>query len=434
MNFFNKFQQRMEKLMGPFAEWINQNRGINALTAGFMTIMPVTLGTAVIAILANLPFEAWQNLLTNLGLLHVMQDFISATISLLALPVVISIAYNYTKELGENAIIGAVISTAVFIVLIPIQKPEINGTVTNMISMSHLGGDGIFPAIICGLIMPWIYCKLSSKNLKLKLPNSVPPMIAESLSSTFIAMIIFFGVFVVKYLFTLTIYGDLFTAISQIITKPVLLIGGSPWSLIVLYCFENLCWFFGIHPAPLMNAYLPVLVNVLTANGIAYMSGQPIPNLTYAVVYMVVYIGGSGNTLGLCLATLFAKSEKYKSMRKVVVPANIFNINEPIIFGFPLMLNPIYFIPMVFTSLVSGVVGILLTGILPVKLNPTIGLPWITPIFISSFMQGGIWLFIIFLICLGIHFLMYLPFFLIDDKRAYEEEQNLKLNDNYKEE
>lgn len=428
MSFFNKFQQGMEKLMSPFAEWINQNRAINALTAGFMTIMPVTLGTAIIAILANLPFEGWQNILTNLGLLQVMQDFISATISLLALPVVITIAYNYTKELGENAIIGSVIATATFIVLIPIQKPEINGAVSNMISMSHLGGDGIFPAIICGLTMPWVYCKLMSKNLKLKLPSSVPPMISESLGSTFVAMIIFFGVFIVKYLFTLTPYDNIFSAISQIITKPVLLIGGSPWSLIALYTFENLCWFFGIHPAPIMNAYLPVMVNVLTANGIAYMNGQPLPNLTYAVVYMAVYIGGSGNTLGLCIATLFAKSEKYKSMRKVVGPANIFNINEPIIFGFPIMLNPIYFIPMVLTSAASGVIAIFLSNILPVTLNPTIGLPWVTPVFISSFMQGGIWLFVIFLICLFVHFLMYLPFFLVDDKRAYEEEQNSNLN------
>ena len=111
-----------------------------------------------------------------------------------------------------------------------------------------MGNNGIFVAMICGLVIPWIFCILMDKNLKLKLPDSVPPMVSESLAPTFVAMILFVILFAVKYGLSLTSYGDLFNAINTIVSKLVMALGTSPWALIGAYCFMNLCWFFGIHP------------------------------------------------------------------------------------------------------------------------------------------------------------------------------------------
>ncbi len=426
MSFFDKFQNGLDKVMGPFASWVSTNRFIKALTAGFMSSMPITLGTAAIAVLGNLPIGPWQEFLVNSGLYQVAQDLISATLSLLAIYVAVSIGYNFTKNEGKSAIVGGLLSLAGFIVLMPIQRPEINGVATPMYTLTNMGSNGIFVAMICGLVIPWIFCILMDKNLKLKLPDSVPPMVSESLAPTFVAMILFVILFAVKYGLSLTSYGDLFNAINTIVSKPVMALGTSPWALIGAYCFMNLCWFFGIHPSPILSCYVPVIMAASTANIEAFTAGQPLPYFVFGVTYTAVYIGGNGNTLGLCLATLFAKSEKYKAMRKLVIPANLFNINEPIIFGFPTMLNPLYFIPMVFTSFVSGAVAIGLANILPITLNPTISLPWVTPGFISSFMTGGVLLLLIWAVSLFIHFIMYLPFFLMDDKKAYNEEQAAK--------
>lgn len=428
MGFFEKFQNGLEKVMNPIAGWMNKNRVLKSLTAGFMNTMPISLGVAIISILANLPFEGYQKLLTDFGILPVMQDFILATSSLLAVPMVVAIAYHYTDDQGESGIIGGLLSLAAFIVLMPIQKPEVDGVAVNMFQLNYMGADGMFVAILVGVLIPMIYCKLMKRQLKLKLPSTVPPMVSDSLSPLFVSMIIFFSVFMVKYLLTLTPYGHIFGIVGELITKPVSLFGGSPWALVGIFVFQNLLWFFGIHPAPVLNAYMPIVVQVLTANGMAFMNGEELPNLTFHAIYIAgVLVGGNGNTLGLCIATLFARSEKYKQLRKVVIPANLFNINEPIIFGFPLMMNPLYFVPMVFSSVVSGAVGIFLvgSGIFPVHLNPTIAFPWITPIFITCFVQGGMWLLLLCLINIALHFIMYLPFFLLDDSNAYKEEQGM---------
>lgn len=425
MSFFEKFQNGLEKFMGPFSNAVSTNKFIRALTAGFMASMPITLGTAVIAVLGNLPITPWQDFLAKTGLYQTAQDFISLTLSLLGIYVVATISYNLTKNEGKNAIVGAAISLATFISLMPIKSAEIDGVMSKTLLTANMGSNGIFVAMIVGLLVPWIYCKLMDKNLVLKLPDSVPPMVTESLAPTFVAMIIFTVVFLIKWGLSLTAYGDIFNFITETISRPVMYFGTSPWSVILIFCFMNLCWFFGIHPSPILSCYIPVLMAAGTANTEAFLAGNALPYLTFSVVGTAVYVGGNGNTLGLCVATLFAKSERYKSMRKLIIPANIFNINEPIIFGFPTMLNPLYFIPMVFTSLASGVATLFLVKILPMSINPTISLPWVTPGFVSTFMSGGFKLFLIWLISLTIHFFMYLPFFKIDDSNAYKEEQTI---------
>lgn len=423
MNFFNKFQNSIEKLMGPLAAVISTNKFIRALTAGFMSSMPITLGTALVAVLSNLPISPWQKFLVSTGLYQVSQDFISLTLSLLAIYIVVTISYNFTVAEGKNGIVGAIISSATFVSLMPIQNVEINGALTKTLLVSNMGSNGIFVGMIVGLIIPWIFCKLMDKNLQLKLPDTVPPMVSKSIAPTFVAMIIFTGVFLLKWGCTLTEYKDIFNMVATIIAKPVMYFGTSPWAMIFMMTFMNLCWFFGIHPSPILSCYMPVIMAAAVANMDAFLAGKPLPYLAFGLIYTAIYVGGNGNTLGLCVATLFAKSEKYKVMRKMVIPANIFNINEPIIFGFPIMLNPLYFIPMVFTSLVSGTVAMFLIKILPVSLNPTISLPWVTPGFVTSIMSGGFYLFLIWVISLAIHFVMYLPFFRIDDANAYKEEQ-----------
>lgn len=423
MSFFSKFQAGLEKVVNPFADWISRNRFIKALTQGFMCTMPITIGTAALAILGNLPVGPWQDFINSTGLYQVLLDVASVTISLMAVYIVSAIAYNFANNEGESGMIGALMAFGTFLILAPIQTPEVDGVATSMLSLDHLGSNGVFPAMLCGLLVPYFYCKLMKKNLKLKLPSSVPPMVSDSLSPTFVAMIIFTTVFFIKYLFTLTPYGDAFSAVSEIIAQPIMMFGASPWSLIAVYTLCNVCWFFGIHPSPLINAYMPVIMACGMANGAAYTAGKPLPYVVFMVTYLLVYMGGTGNTLGLCVATLFAKSEKYKAMRKLVIPANIFNINEPIIFGFPIMLNPIYFVPMVLASIGPGIISLIFANIFPIQLNPTVILPWVTPGFVQAFLQGGIWVLVIWLIGFAVNIITYFPFFMIDDKRAYNEEQ-----------
>ena len=424
MSIFEKFQNGLEKTMNPIIDVISKNKFISAMSKGFMYTIPLTMGVVIITILINLPFDAWQSFLNNTGLYQVGIDFGSATMSLLAIYMIAPIAYNFAKKEGENGITAAVMTLGVFLALIPMRTVEIEGASVTVFQTGYMGSNGIFVALLCCMFVPRFYCKLMKKNLKIKLPDVVPPMVSDSLSPTFVAIIIFTSAFAIKYVFSLTPWENIFDFITDTLAKPILLFGTSPWSAIAVFAFCNILWFFGIHPSSISSvfmglAYMPANL----ANIEAFQAGEPLPYLTMAVVYGALCVGGNGNTLGLCVAMLFAKSEKYKALRKLVIIPNLFNVNEPVIFGVPIVLNPIYFIPLALSSVVSGIAALLICPFLSININPTIMLPWSTPGFIMNFMQGGIGLLVIWLIALGLHFLIYLPFFKVDDDRAYREER-----------
>lgn len=423
MNFFNKLQAFLEKFIGPIATKLNDSELIKGLSTGMMRTMPITLGVAAFAILVNLPITAWQNFLANSGLYTVTNEIISVTMSMLAIYVVISVSSCYAKVKGESGLTAALISTGAFLCLMP-QTVEGKDGVISALQTSYLGSNGIFVAMITGLAITGLYCWLCKKNITLKLPDTVPPMVSQSMSPTFISMIIFVVVLVVKYLVFLTPYGNVFDLLSQTITQPILNVGGSPWALIGLYTFTNILWFFGIHPSPIVSAYTPVLITCMTANVEAFMAGTPsasLPHLVFMVVFITMNMGGNGNTLGLAISMAKAKSERFKAMFKLSFVPCLFNINEPMV---SIMLNPIFFIPMVLTTPITGEIAYLLANLgFGNGFNPTISAPWIMPAPITGFLEGGIMLAIVPLVCILANVILYYPFFKITDNQALAEEQ-----------
>lgn len=423
MRKFDKFQEKAEQFVGPLSQSFSENRYIKALSNGMIATMPLTLGVSFIAILINFPVTAWTDFLTNIGVYSVGQEFLSATLSLLAIYMIILISYQFMKNEGGNITAGVVLSVATFLALIPNTIVIDETTSISALKLSYLGSDGMFVAMICGLVVPAAFLFLSNRKLTIKLPDSVPPMVTQALEPTFVAIILFSIVFLLKYVLTLTPYTDVFTMINTLISRPVMALGASPWSIIIFYCFANFCWFFGIHPGPLIGAFVPVLYGIRVANTEAFLADSTLPYLTSAVVAFCVFVGGNGNTLGFCLASFTARSEKYRSMRKLFVIPNLFNINEPVIFGVPIMLNAIYFIPMVASSLISGLSTLLLLQVIPVNFNPTVTMPWVTPGFVTAFLQGGIGFLTIWLVALFLHFLLWLPFVKVADKIEVQKEQ-----------
>ncbi len=417
----DKMQVFLEKYIGPMATALNKSKLVQALAAGMIMSMPISLGTALLAILGNLPIPAWIDFLNQSGMTPVLEELLSVTMSLLPIYIIFTISYNYAKLLENNPVVVAVLSMAVLLILVPLRIGS-GDTQILALSTNYLGSNGIFIAMMTALIVPRLYYFLDKKNIKIKLPESVPPMVSDSLSPTFIAMITFFLAFFVKYGFSLTSFGNIFDAFNQTIGLVINLFGTSTISMIFIFTVCSLFWFFGVHPSPILSLYTPFIIAPLTQNFEAFLAGNPLPNLELQVLLAVLSMGATGSTLGLSISTFFAKSEKYKVMRKFVVVPNFFNINEPIIFGFPVMLNPIYFIPMILTPMVSGFGALFLIKIIHPEINPSISFPWIMPQVISSIFEGGFKYFSIIFLVLLIQVLVYYPFFRLDDKRALDEE------------
>lgn len=425
MGFFDKMQDWMSRVIEPVATKIAANNVIKALQSGMMLTVPISIGAVIITILTNLPIDGWTNFLYATGLYSIGMQLMLSTLSMLAIYIVIAVSYSYTKILGQNPITGALLSTAVFITLMP-QFISTGESTLQALASSNLGSDGMFVAMIVGIVVPWCYNWLMKHHVTLKLPASVPPMVTESLSPVFVAIITFTVTFFVKYGISLTSYGDIFQMINTLVATPVMSIGASPWAIILVYAIVNLFWFFGIHPSAITSVYMPVMTSVSVTLAEQFAAGEPL-NTSYAVMMIltnVFLMGGTGNTLGMVVQGCFAKSDQYKSLSRLAVVPSFFNINEPIIFGYPMMLNPIFFIPMLLVVPVTGVVVIALTSLFGIgSFNPAIQMPWATPTVLTAFLQGGFYLLLIFIVAIAIQWLIYFPFFKMADNQAYKEEQ-----------
>lgn len=421
MNSKANFLDQMGEKLSTVAGKISGNRIITAISHGFMGITMISLGVSFFSILCGLPIEPWQNFLTSSGILAAVNGALSVTLSMLGIYAVFSIAYAYTKNEGYNPLTGAIMAAAVYFILMPLTAVEGMG---NMIDPAYMGSKGIIVAILVGVGVSAFYIYLTKKNLRVKLPEAVPPMVSQSLEPMFAAMIIFSLAIVAKLVFGFLPGGNLFDFIQNAVAAPLAGLALTPASAIILAVACNFIWWLGIHPSAFMSIMLPMLITSGTANTETFLNGQAMPYIMFTLINAYTYIGGQGNTLALSSLFPFAKSEKYKSMSKFVLLPNFFNINEPVIFGVPVMLNPYYLIPMVLSSLLSGLAcwAIVSVGFVP-AFNPTIQTAWVMPVFISGLMQGGFKHLVLLLLAFVIDIVVYYPFFRADDRKTYAEEQ-----------
>lgn len=422
----------IENRIVPAMAKIGENKVLKSITAGMLSTMPLSLGTSIVAIIANFPNSSWTTWLKDTGIATHTSAIISGTTTIVAVYLAFIIGYYFAKENKVEPMGAGVLSLGAFLILMPQTITLADGSTINALSQTYLGSSGIFMAILSGILISGLYCFLVKKGLAIKLPESVPEMVSKSLSPTFVAMIIFITVLVVRILFGLTQYGNAFDAINNLIGKPVMQLGSSPYSLIGLYAMANLLWCFGIHPSAITSFYTPVFLTVITSNITAFSNGEALPYLAFMMIYQFMMLGGTGCTLGLTVdMLLFGKSSRFKTLGKLAIIPNIFNINEPVIFGAPIIYNPVFMLPMTLVAIVNGFLVLFLTGIgIFNTYNPTIRVPWTLPGPAIHFLQSGIIPAIIALSVIIIDALIYLPFFKIADKTAMIEESKIEQEKN----
>ncbi|MGX7048664.1 hypothetical protein RU86_GL001682 [Lactococcus piscium] len=437
----------IDTVFGPIAMYMNKSPFFKSLTDAFIRMTPLTLGASVLMIIGFFPINAWQTWIKSVG---IYADFVAvqnATINALGLFLAFTFAYCYVKinATKYNPLVAGLLSLSSFMIMIPQQyalytvtgvgaQLPAKGTVQavadlNAFSTDYIGASGILVAIIIGYIVARLYIFLNDKHFVITLPESVPPNVAESLSPTFISGAIMILMFVLRLIFKFAPYlsghGNIFAFITGVIQTPLQNIVGSPLSLILILSLANLFWYFGIHPQVVYSVVTPIVIANATANIVAYTSGKPIPYLMFSIVGMAcgTGFGGQGATLGLVISMLRAKSERYKEMLKLTSVPSLFNINEPLIFGMPIILNPIFFIPMAIGPLVMGLSAWGMAKLVDLgNYNPTIAFPWTTPSLITMFFRGGFKLLLIGVVCLTISVIIWYPFFKVADKKAVAEE------------
>lgn len=404
---------------------IQGNRYVQSITNGLMASIPITIFGALGSLVNSVPIPAYQDFLVSSGLKAITSIPTEITNNLLALYMVMAIATNVCKSFDiSDGILPGITAFLAFLILTPFTIGETG--VMAAIPTQWLGAPGLFSAFIVAIISGKVYSWIKIKGWTIKMPDSVPPNVSESLSSLVPTMLVGIGALIIRGVFAITEYGDIHNLIFTSISKPLQHLGGGFLVMVFALILCQIMWLLGIHGALIIiSVFTPIWMSSGVENLAAFNAGEAIPNMVTGGLFAQALAMGSGQTLGLAILMVRAKSKRYKVLGDLSIVPNICGINEPLIFATPIVLNPLLAIPFIVMPLITLVSAYLgcLTGLLPWL--PGISAPLGTPIIFSGFVAGGMsirWA-IFQVIMLVLSYLVYKPFFNKIDRIAVAEEQ-----------
>lgn len=275
------------------------------------------------------------------------------TLGLLSIYAAGTIAYSLSKEYDLDPLCGVLTAIIIQIILC--------GELANgKLDVNYLDAKGLFVGMIVGLLSVEVTRFLMNHNITFNMPDTVPPIIIrvfQSIIPMFVNVMIFYAV-------GLLIKSSTGLNAAQVLIKvllPAINSLDNPVALVVLVLITQLLWFFGIHGMAVTSPiYLPLATQYLASNAAAKMAGVPLPHVfTYGFYLNFVLLTGSGITGGLVFWLLRSKSEHLRSVGKLALIPAIFNINEPVTFGLPIVLNPVMFVPFVIGPAICSLVAYL---------------------------------------------------------------------------
>lgn len=432
-------EKKREALMGKFvltAQKIGNQVYLRTLRDSFATIMPLFI-LAGIAILINsvvLDPSGWFQNMISADTMTSWQNWGSiitnSTLNITGIILVITIGYFLSKNREYDNPIGVVIAVVpAFLTLLPtmIETTPINGEtaveISGVISYGNIGSKGVFAAIITGLLATELYIRLTrSKKLQVNLGDSVPPAVGKSFNTMFPLIIVVSLFAFASFLIQLT-GNDFMRIIEQFIQEPLRGVGTSFIGYLFLVCFGNLLFSFGIHQSVITGPILdPLLMVNMNENMAATANGEAAPHIINSAFHQVygALMGGTGSTIALVIAILiFSRYQAYKDLSKLALGPNIFNINEPVIFGLPIVFNLPMIIPFVLSPIIGTTIGYLATSMQLVN-RCVVPIPWTTPPFLSGFLAtAGDWRAIVVQVVIIVALVFfYLPFLKISERVA----------------
>ncbi|KAA9179435.1 PTS sugar transporter subunit IIC [Enterococcus durans] len=425
-NFIN------EKLLPPILKFVN-TKAITALRNGMLYTMPFTIIGSIFLLLANFPIPAVADWVTSSGLAVYFNEAFGASFGIMSIFAVMGIANSYVKEEGFEGLPAGMIALVIFLLTqhSSATNEETNAVVTNVIDKTWTGGQGMISAIIVGLFVGWAYSWFLKRDIRIKLPEQVPANVANSFTALIPAAVITTVALVVYVIFDKVFNTTVVEAIYKLIQAPMQGVTDTFGGAMMLGFLVPFLWFFGVHGSTLVSGIMgPILTANSLENTAILNSGKEltIANgghiVTQQFLDQFMTVTGAGMTIGILMfMVMFARSAQFKQLGRLALLPAIFNINEPILFATPIVMNPIMALPFILTPMVSGVITYfaLYSGLVP--LFTAVVVPWTTPPIISGFLIGGFRTALLQAIVLVVGFFIYLPFVRKVDSLNYLQEQ-----------
>jgi PTS system cellobiose-specific IIC component len=426
-----------DKIIPPVMAFIN-TPVMQALKDGLLYSMPMMIVGSVFLLLQQFPWSPVQTFLQNIGMYDIFGVTYNNTFSIMALIASVGIGYTYVKNAGYEGLPAGVISLSCWLMSQPQYIMDGDTEVSGVIVRDWLAGKGMIAALLIGILVGVVYTWFMKKDITIKMPAGVPQGVANAFTALIPAAVIIVVMTLIVYIVERTTGGSVLELIYTVIQSPLQGVTDNLGGVFIYTFLVSFFWWFGIHGATIMSG---ILGSIITAN---YAENEQIyqaglktdPNFkltsstegvhvfTQQIIDQFCTVTGSGLTLGLVIYMLFfAKSEQLKSIGKLGIGPGIFNINEPVLFGTPIVLNPMLAVPFIAAPVLSGCLTYLLCdwGILPIFRGITV--PWTTPPILSGLLIGGVRGMIWQIIVIVGSFFIYFPFIKAYDNQCYKEEQ-----------
>ena len=441
MTTMEKFQAGIERFLVPIAAKLNSQRHICAVRDSFILSFPLTMAGSLMVLL-NFVFLSPDGFVAKLLKLesiipnfaeyqNIFSPVLRGSADILAIFIVFLVARNLAKTLKADDLLTGLTAVSVYFIIYPDYVGVDN---VNHLTTKFLGSQGLFVAIIVGLVVGELMAILSkSEKLEIKMPEQVPPAVARSFKVLIPIILITLSFSIINFLIKKVAPGGLHEWVYTVLQSPLTKLGQNVGSVIVLAFKCQILWAMGIHGPNTIAAVRDTMFAEAVNSNVLYAAqhgtawGAPFPVTFNGLFDAFGAYGGSGATLGLVIALiLFSKAKDQKSIAKLSLAPGIFNINEMVIFGLPIILNPIYIIPFVLAPIVNIIIGYSATCIFKIIPPVAYGVPWTTPGPLIPFLGtgGNVLALLIGVLCLAVSVLIYAPFVIAAGKASQVDDDN----------
>lgn len=414
----------MQEKVQRFAAKFSRQRHLVALRDGMATVLPLIIIGSVFMLIANFPVPAFINWLDNLGLVDMLNKVSDSTFGIIGLGVTFTVAYNLARSYNVDPLSTGLLSLASYVLLTPLLTTEAGSGFPTQ----YLGTGGMFVGIIVALITTEIFRWFVQRDITIKMPDTVPPNVTRAFTAIIPGFVVIFIWLSVLILLQALGVENVHQLITNLIAEPLGLLTGTLPGIIVVILLQCFFWFFGIHGAQITGPIIePLLYSFSDQNRLALQAGEALPNIiTYEFLYNFVFPGGAGALIAIAILLVIAsRSQANKTLGNISIVPVSFQIAEPVIFGFPIIMNIRTIIPFVLAPVVNAIMVYLAMdwGWVAKPIGAIV--PWTTPPVIAGFLATGgrISGAVMNIVTILVSMAIYYPFFRADDKAKLEREQ-----------
>lgn len=374
--------------MNKFYKKLSENELINIIKLSFTSLMPFTIVSSIFVLILNFPispvktyFKANYPMLWN----EILPSVPNAFNNFISLYILIAISYSYGLIKKKNPLIYILGSIFTFFIFSP--------PIDSSLLINSFGTSGIFFSMLCSSITCSLLNIFSNRKKPIQNKHNIPKEVQQSFSSITPVVMTSLLLVVVKLILTLIGIQNLSDAINSLLQTPITQLGTTLPAILLINFGITLLWFFGFNGSYIFNSIMnPIYFSLNLENMNNVLKGAPPTHIiTGSFQSLFIQFGGSGSTLALILAILiFSRDPAKRKIGKLALIPSLFNINEPIVYGFPIILNFKVLIPFLLCPLFNTIVTYYSMAWGIVEKTNGIQIPWTTPPVISGFLASGI--------------------------------------------